>query len=79
MDRLFGLFAIGMGVFAVVARERFVRGSLDTSRNVFGRDVRPGTREHAFMTRFTRVWVTLCGTVLVMLGTLGLLGVIWQD
>ncbi len=75
---LHGLLAVA-GVVVIVANKQFAKSSARASRDYFGRDVRVGSREHAFMSGFSRVMAVLVGGVLVVTGLLGALGVIWNE
>jgi hypothetical protein len=77
VDRVvYGVIAI-VGLGAIVADRRFARASADASRNSFGRDVRPGSREHKFMAAYSRIIAMAVGTTMFIAG-LGIFGIHWQ-
>jgi hypothetical protein len=78
MERiLYALLAVA-GIAAILGRKQFVRSSAQSSRNVFGRDVREGSAEAAFQSGFTQVLAFVVGGALVVMGLLGAFGVIWN-
>ncbi len=79
MERiLYGLLAVA-GVAVIIGRKQFVKSSAQTSRGVFGRDVREGSGEAAFQARFTEVLAFVVGGALIVMGLLGVFGVIWNN
>ena len=77
MERVLHAVVAITGVAVIVARQRFVRSSARASRELFGRDVREGSREAAFQSAFTQVLAFVVGGALFVMGLLGAFGVIW--
>ena len=74
---LYGLMAVA-GIVVMVANKQFVTSSENASRNVFGRNLREGSREHAFNARFSRVMALVVGAALTVMGVLGVFGISWE-
>ena len=71
---MYGLLAVA-GVLAIVFNRRFADSSIQSSRSFFGREVRPGTREHRSTTGYARVVAVLVGAAMIAFGVLGITGI----
>lgn len=67
------------GLAVIVLNKWFADASATTSRDVFGVDLRPGTRAHRFNRIYSRTLVIVVGTLSFVAGTLGVLGVDWRS
>lgn len=66
----------GLGV--IILNRRFARAGVVTSREFFGRKMPEGGREYRFSVLYSRVIVILVGTICLVGGTLGALGIDWR-
>lgn len=79
MTRVFYVLIALAGLAAAIANRRFATASERSSAQHFGREIRPGSKEHRFMVIWSRTLAVLVGTTIFVLGILGALGIIWTD
>jgi hypothetical protein len=79
MERvLYAAVALG-GLAAALANRHFAAAAHRSSARYFGRPLRPGSADARFMTIWSRSLTIVVGLGLAVLGTLGVLGVIWKS
>ncbi|MCY1136693.1 hypothetical protein OWR29_01690 [Actinoplanes sp. Pm04-4] len=75
MERImYGVLAVA-GVLAIFFNRRFGISGVESSRSFFGRDPRPGSREHRFTMAYGRAMAVLVGAAMVVFGALGVVGI----
>jgi hypothetical protein len=74
--RIAGLFVGLVGLGAVILNRPFGRASVSSSRDLFGVNVREGTRLHKFTVDYSRVMAIVVGSAMAVLGFLTAAGVL---
>ena len=78
-DRIVAAMVAGMGLFAVVRNRRFAEASIAASHKYFGIRLREDTRAYRFNWIWSRTIAIVVGSLMVIAGGLGAIGVDWRD
>src|SRR5690349_22519299 len=78
-ERLISGCVAVMGLFALMENEAFARSSVQASSRYFGIDLRKGSRAYRFNWVFSRTMATVAGTLMFVVGILGVAGIDWRD
>ncbi|MFB9236584.1 hypothetical protein ACFFWC_13655 [Plantactinospora siamensis] len=76
MNRVMAAMAVVVGILAMIQNKRFGDAGIETSRRFYRIDLPPGTRRRAFTIWYGRILAVVVGAAMVVLGTLGAVGVI---
>ncbi len=78
-ERLIAGCAGAMGLYAVVRNRSVAEASVVSSRRYFGIQLRDGSRAYRFNWIFSRTLALVVGTLLLVCGSLGAIGIDWRD
>ncbi|MCA2211673.1 hypothetical protein [Jidongwangia harbinensis] len=70
MERTTSVIVALAGLAIVILNRRFGRVAITNSREIFGRDIRKGTREYRVMVLYSRTLAVIVGSLMLILGTL---------
>jgi hypothetical protein len=78
-ERLLSGFVGAMGLYAVVRNRSMAESSVVSSRRYFGIHLRDGSRAYRFNWIFSRTLAIVVGTLMLVAGSLGVIGIDWRD
>lgn len=79
MDRVTSALVALIGLVIIIMNRKFPEIAMTNSRDVFGREIRKGSREHRFATIFSRSLAAFVGSVMLIFGTLDALLIDWRE
>jgi hypothetical protein len=79
MDRVISTLVALIGLGLIITNRKFPDISMANSREIFGREIHEGSREHKFAIIFSRSLALFVGSVMLVFGTLDALMIDWRD
>ncbi|GIE92510.1 hypothetical protein [Actinoplanes regularis] len=78
MDRIISALVALVGLAIIIENQKFPDIAMTNSREVFGREIREGSREHRFTVIFSRLLAIFAGSAMLICGSLDALMIDWR-